>query len=100
MAYKFLDMIEDIKANLSDQADQANQELQNINARQTELEADLSELEPRQLRAQSLKSRDDLICAECFILHDIESPLTSIPGESHVDRFRCRKCDTEYESEY
>ncbi len=100
MAYKFLDMIEDIKANLSDQVDQAKQELQNINARQAELETELSELEPRQLRAQNLKSRDDLICAECFILHDIESPLTSIPGESHVDRFRCRKCESEYELEF
>ncbi len=100
MAYKFLDMIEDIKANLSDQADQAKQELQNINARQAKLETELSELEPRQLRAQSLKSRDDLICAECFILHDIESPLTSIPGASHVDRFWCRKCDSEYELEF
>ncbi len=100
MAYKFLDMIEDIKANLSDQVDQAKQELQNINARQAELETELSELEPRQLRAQNLKSRDDLICADCFIIHNIESPLTPMSGGSHVDRFRCRKCNAEYEENF
>lgn len=100
MAYKFRDVIEHIKADLSYKADQAKQELQQIDARQAELKAELAEFEPRQLRARSLKSRDDLICADCFILHDIESPLTPIPGDHHVDRFRCRKCDAEYELEY
>ena len=40
MTYKFLDVIEDIKANLSYKADKANQELQQIDARQTELKAE------------------------------------------------------------
>ncbi len=97
MAYKFLDVIEHIKAHLSYKADRAKQELQQIDARQADLKAELAEFEPRQLRARSLESRDELICADCFILHDIESPLTAISGDAHVDRFRCRKCDAEYE---
>jgi len=99
MAYKFLDDIETIKADLSCKADAAKQELQEINSRQTALEADLAALEPQLLRTHSLKSRDDLICPECFILHNIESPLKSIPWDDHVDRFRCRKCDAEFELE-
>ena len=100
MAYKFPEVIKDIEAILNYGADEAKQELEKINTSQTELQKELTALEFRQLRAQNLKSRDDLICANCFILHDIESPLTSIPGASHVDRFRCRKCDTEYELKY
>ena len=100
MTYKFLDVIEGIKANLSYKSDKANQELQQIDARQAELKAELAELEPRRLRARSLISRDDLICADCFIIHNRESPLTAIPGDDHVDRFRCRKCNAEYELDF
>jgi len=97
MTYKFLDVIKDIEADLRAKADQANEEKQRINTRQAEIDDELSELEPRLLRTQSLKSRDELICADCFIIHNIESPLTPIPGDDHVDRFQCRKCDAEYE---
>ena len=99
MTYKFLDVIKDIADDLSYKANKAQEELQSINARQKELQADLAELEPRQLRAQSLKSRDDLICADCFIVHGTESPLSPIDGYSHVDRFRCQECKSEYELE-
>ena len=97
MAYKFLDVIQDIKTNLSYEADKAEQELKDIDARQTKLQEELSARKPRHLRAHSLESRDDLICAHCFILHNIESPLTTIPGSGEIDRFRCKKCKAEYE---
>jgi hypothetical protein len=97
MSYKFPDVIEDIQADLSHTTDNVKQELQQINTRQQEIKANLSALKPRLLRAQNLKSRNDLICAYCFIMHDIEFPLTPIEGEARVDRFRCRECDTEYE---
>jgi len=100
MTYKFLDAIKDIEADLRANADQANEEKQRINTRQAEIDADLSELEPRLLRTQRLKSRDELICADCFIIHNIESPLTPMSGGSHVDRFRCRKCNAEYEENF
>ena len=100
MTYKFLEAIQDIEDDLRANADQANEEKQRINTRQAKIDAELSELEPRLLRTQSLKSRDELICAECFIIHNIEFPLTPISGDDHVDRFRCRKCDAEYESNF
>ncbi len=97
MAYKFLAAIEEIRAELSDKAEAAKQELREIDARQMDLKEDLAALEPRELRALSLESRDDLICADCFITHNKESPLKPIPSTDHVDRFRCRECDAEYE---
>ena len=99
MTYKFLDAIQTIKADLSDQTDAAKQELRAMDARQLDLKEDLTALEPRLLRAHSLESRDDDICANCFINQNIESPLKPIPGDDHVDRFRCRQCDTEFELE-
>ncbi|MCH8172269.1 MAG: hypothetical protein IIA70_03065 [Proteobacteria bacterium] len=98
MAYKFLEAIEEIKTNLSYQTDKAKQELKEINTRQTKLESDLAALEPRQLRAHSLMSRNDLICAHCFIYNNVESPLKPIASDSEVDLFRCKICGREFES--
>ena len=97
MAYAFLDVIDDIVAGLNDGADKAEQKLVEIDAHQKKLKADLAALKPRLLRAQELKSRGDLICAFCFIEHDIESPLRPIPSDDEVDRFRCGACDRKYE---
>ena len=97
MTYRFLDVIEELKAELSNTANVTKQELREIDARQMDLKEDLAALEPRELRALSLESRDDLICADCFITHNKESPLKPIPSTDHVDRFRCRECDAEYE---
>ena len=98
MAYAFLDVIDDIVAGFDFRADKAKQELINVDTRQVELKAELAALEPRQLRAHALKSRDDLICAYCFILHGNEFPLRPIPGDDRVDRFRCGECGAKCES--
>ena len=98
MAYPFLDIIDDIVADLNNGADKAKQKLVEIDAHQKKLKAELAALEPRQLRAQELKSRDDRICAYCFILHGNEFPLRPIAGDDRVDRFRCGECDREYET--
>ena len=98
MAYKFPEVIKDIEAILNFGADEAKQELEKINTRQTELQEELAALEFRQLRVQSLKSRDDLICANCFIKHGIESPLKPLPSDSDIDLYHCKNCGAEYES--
>ncbi len=97
MAYKFLEVIKDIECGLRTDADNANKEKQRIDARQTEIDAQLAALEPRLLRAQSLKSRDDLICAHCFINECINEQLRPIKGGHKLDLFRCGRCDEEYE---
>ena len=99
MSYKFLDEIKAIEDGLRTEANQANEEKQRINARQAEIEAELSDLKPRLLRAQSLKSRNDLICANCFIYHDKEIPLNTIPSDTRTDLFRCGACGAGYELE-
>ena len=93
MAYKFIDVIADIEASLDQEAEAAKNELQTIDSRQTKLKSDLAELEPRQLRAHVLKSRDDLICPACFITHGDESPVRPISSPDGQDHFRCGKCD-------
>ena len=98
MTYKFLDEIKYIMANLSDMENKATQEMEEMNTRQTKLESDLAALEPRQLRAYSLMKRDDLICAHCFILDNVESPLKSIASDNEIDLFRCKICGREFES--
>jgi len=100
MTYKFLEVIQDIEDDLRANADQANEEKQRINTRQAEIDAELAALEPRLLRAKQLKSSSDLICAHCFINKNIKSPLRTMEGEPHVDRYRCRKCDAEYEENF
>ncbi len=98
MAYEFLNVIDSIITRLNYGADKAKQELTNIHTRQAELKAELAVLEPRQLRARALKSRDDRICAYCFILHGNECPLRPVGGDDSADRFRCGECDREYKS--
>jgi len=100
MAYKFLDALNDIEDELRHNANQANEEKQRINTRQAEIDAKLAALEPRLRRAKQLKSSSDLICAHCFINKNIKSPLRTMEGEPHIDRFHCSKCDEEYELEY
>ena len=95
MAYEFPKIIEDIKAKHKYEADNTKQELETIDTRQTELKSQLASLGPRQLRAQELKSRDDLICAFCFIEHGIESPLICLEGDRHTDRLRCSNSECE-----
>ena len=96
MAYKFLDRIDSIIAKLDYDANAAEQEQTKLNARQAELDAELAALKPRRLRAQSLVSRGDRICAHCFIMHGNELELTPIPSDDEIDRFRCKKCDAYY----
>ena len=98
MAYEFLNVIDSIVTSLNYEADKSEQELIEVDARQTVLKSELAALEPRLFRAHNLKSRDDRICAYCFILHGDESPLRPIPGDDSMDRFRCGKCDREYKS--
>ena len=97
MTYKFLEVIKDIECGLRADADQANEEKQRINARQAKIDAQLAALKPRLLRAQSLKSRDDLIFAHCFINECITQQLRPIKGGHKLDLFRCGRCDEEYE---
>ncbi len=97
MAYRFLEVIKDIEYGLCADANQANKEKQRIDARQAEIDAQLAALEPRLLRAQSLKSRDDLICAHCFINEGVSRQLRPIKGGHKLDLFRCGRCNEEYE---
>ena len=98
MTYKFLDVIKDIEDGLRANANQANEEKQRINARQAEIDAEITALEPRLLRAKQLESNSDLICAHCFIYENIKSPLRAIPSEEpDIDYFRCSQCDNEFE---
>ena len=99
MAYKFLVELETIKADVSNKIDAVKQELREINARQLDLTEDLAALEPQLLRTRSLESRDELICPECFILHNIKSPLIPISRDADGERFRCRKCRSGFELE-
>ena len=96
MANKFLEVIADIEDGLNRDADKAKKELQEINARQSELESELAALEPSLLRAKELKLRSDLICPECFIDHGEETLLTPISSPDNLDRFRCRSCRAEF----
>ena len=100
MTYEFLDVIDHVIASLDYKANKAKKALINIDTRQVELKAELAALEPRQHRAHVLKSRDDLICAYCFILHGNEFPLRPIPGDDSVDRFRCGECGAKCESNF
>ena len=100
MAYQFLDVIDNIIASLDYKTDKAKQEQVETNARQKKLKSDPAALEPQRLRAHSLKSRSDLICAYCFILPGNEFPLRPIPGYDDVDRFRCGECGAKYESNF
>ena len=98
MAYKFLDEIKDIEDDLRAKANQANEEKQRIDTRQAEIDAELSQLEPRLLRAKHLKSGSDLFCAHCFINENVESSLRAVRSEDPgIDLFRCSKCDGEFE---
>ncbi len=97
MAYRFLEVIQDIEDDLRANANQAKDEKQRIDARQAEIDEELAALEPRLLRAKHLKSSNDLICAHCFINKDINSPLRTMEGEPHIDYFRCPECEQEYE---
>ena len=97
MAYKFLDVIQDIKADLRYAADKAKEEKQRIDTRQAEINEELDALEPRLLRAKLLESIPDLICAHCFINENVKLPLRPLEGDRYIDRFRCAKCETEYE---
>ena len=96
MAYKFIDVIADIEARLDQEAEAAKNELQDIDSRQTKLKSDLAALQPRQLRAQKLKSRSDDICPDCYITHDRESPLHTINSPDTTDHFRCGACGQEW----
>ena len=99
MAYQFLDRIAGIEAQLDDQANAAKNELQEIDSRQAQLQQKLATLEPSKLRAQALKQRLDLICPDCFILHNAEFQLVAVSSPDHTDRFRCPGCDSEFTSE-
>ena len=96
MAYKFIDEITAIVEGLDIAAEAAKEKLQAISSRQMELKSELAALESRHLRAEDLKSRADLICPECFIIHGNEFSLTSISSPDRSDHYRCRECDSEY----
>ena len=53
-------------------------------------------LEGAELRARQLRSRNDLICPDCFVLHDIEAELDATPS----DIFRCARCGKEYHNDW
>jgi hypothetical protein len=101
MRNRFLEYIQDIKENLSASANRLNQEKQRVNARQSEIDAELLSLQPRLLRAEQIKSRDDLLCPHCFIDENVEAPLSQMnPAESedpHNDYYHCHRCDGYYE---
>ncbi len=98
MTYRLLKFLKDIETDLRANANQAYEEKQRINARQVEIDEQLSELKPRLLRAKQLESNPDLICAHCFINENIESSLRTMPSEDPgIDLFRCSECDNEYE---
>ena len=92
MAYKFLDVIADIEDRLNSDADAAKKELQEIDARQSELESKLATLKPSLLRAKALKALSDLFCPECYIDHGDETLLRPIDSPDENDRFRCAPC--------
>ena len=95
MAYRFLKVIESIDADLSNDAVASERELGRINARRAEIEAELEALQPRQLRANRLKSHEGLICADCFILDNVETLLTPVTRGTQLDLFRYRECGAE-----
>ena len=97
MAYRFLEVIKDIECGLRADADQANEEKKRIDARQAEINEQLTALKPRLLRAQDLKSLDNLICAHCFINEGVSRPLGQVEGSHKLDLFRCPECREKYE---
>ena len=82
-----------------------NEEEASIKTRLSKVQSEKTKLNAASERINLLRSGDSepirFACPSCYIIHGIESEMTPISDDrSHVDLFRCHKCDYELEKEF
>jgi hypothetical protein len=74
-----------------------NAELLKLETRKQEIEAELREtnLGRERLSHFQVNIGGEYQCPNCWVRHELRSPLTAIPSDTKDDFFRCDKCGCE-----